>query len=94
MNGRAISALLFSAAVTTACGVHSRTPLVDDAGVITVHCNSSSLRWNACYDTAANLCGQRGYQILSGGEGEMPSVTTNAYEVPVIGESMRIRCNQ
>lgn len=59
-----------------------------------MHCNKSSLRWNTCYEAAANLCGEKGYRIVSDGDGEMPSVTTNANEVPVIGGSLVIRCNQ
>ena len=68
--------------------------MIDDSGAITVHCNSSSLRWNACYEAAADVCGQRGYQIVTGPRNGTPSVTANANEVPVIGDSMVIRCNE
>ena len=87
------STLLLSAIVIAGCSAGAGKPVIDETGAITVHCNTSSLRWNACYEAAANVCGQRGYQIVSGPRGGTPSVTTNANEVPVIGDSMVIRCN-
>jgi hypothetical protein len=59
-----------------------------------VHCDQSSLRWNSCYQTAERVCGEKGYQIVAEDGSAMPTVTTNTYEVPVIGGSMVIRCNQ
>jgi hypothetical protein len=76
------------------CATPSRKHTPDDPDNITVHCNKSTLRWNACYEAAADLCGEKGYQIVSDASGEMPEVSVNSYEVPVIGESMVIRCNQ
>jgi hypothetical protein len=88
------SIILLSAAALAGCDTDAKKHTPEVQGAVTVHCNTSSLRWNACYETAAELCGSKGYQIVGGGDGEMPSVTTNAYEVPVIGEAMVIRCNQ
>ena len=76
------------------CGSSSNDYTRDDSGAFVVHCDQSDLRWNACYDKAARLCGEAGYQIVRGPEGGAPSATTNIYEVPVIGDSMVIRCNQ
>ena len=59
-----------------------------------MHCNKSTLRWDACYEVAASVCGDKGYQIVSEDDSEMPKATTNANEVPIIGGSMVIRCNQ
>lgn len=59
-----------------------------------MHCNQSALRWNACYEKAADLCGEKGYRIVSDDDSAMPAATTNIYEVPVIGDSIVIRCNQ
>ncbi|TFH42813.1 MAG: hypothetical protein E4H01_12935 [Lysobacterales bacterium] len=94
MSQLAFYMTLLSAAALAGCGTPSGKHTADETGAITVRCNNSSLRWNACYETAANLCGQKGYQIVSSDDSGMPSVTTNAYEVPVIGESLVIRCNQ
>ena len=88
------STLLLSAVVIAGCSAGAGKPVIDETGAITVHCNTSSLRWNACYEAAANVCGQRGYQIVHDGEASMPTVTTNAMDVPAIGDSMVIRCNQ
>lgn len=66
----------------------------DESGAFVLHCNQSDLRWNACYDKAARLCGEEGYQIVSGPEGGAPAATTNIHEVPVIGERIVVRCNQ
>ena len=94
MSRYGVSALLLSVVILAGCGAGGEKSIADDTGAITVHCNSSSLRWNACYEAAANVCGQRGYQIVHDGAASMPTVTTNAMEVPVIGDSMVIRCNQ
>jgi hypothetical protein len=82
------------AVVIAGCGAPSNKHTPDDPDHITVHCNKSTLRWNACYEAAANACGEKGYQIVEDASGEMPVITTNIYEVPVIGQSMVIRCNQ
>jgi hypothetical protein len=94
MSQLALYLALLSAAVVAGCGAPSGKYTSDETGAVTVRCNNSSLRWNACYETAANLCGQKGYQIVSSSDNGMPSVTTDAYGVPVIGEPLVIRCNQ
>ena len=76
------------------CGGSSNEYTRDDSGAFVLYCDQSDLRWNACYDKAARLCGENGYQIVSEPEGGTPTATVNIYEVPVIGDSMVIRCNQ
>ena len=75
------------------CGASSEDHARDASGAVVIHCNRSDLRWNACYDKAARLCGEAGYQIVGEPEGGAPTATTNIYEVPVIGGSLVIRCN-
>lgn len=94
MNQSIVYALPLVAAFIVGCSTQPPENTRNDDGSITVHCNKSSLRWNACYQTAATLCMGKGYQIVSEDSSEMPIVTTNANEVPVIGGAMRIRCNQ
>jgi len=94
MNHAIVCMLALLAVAVAGCATPSRKHTPDDPDNITVHCNKSTLRWNACYEAAADLCGEQGYQIVSDGSGEMPEVSVNSYEVPVIGESMVIRCNQ
>ena len=85
---------LASALVLAGCGSASDKHTPDDSGSFTVHCDKSTLRWNSCYEKAARLCGENGYQIVSENDNAMPAATTNIYEVPVIGGSMVIRCNE
>lgn len=94
MTRRPVYAPLLLAAVLVGCGATSSNFAPDGSGNFTVHCNQSSLRWNECYDRAARLCGENGYQIVSEDDSAMPVTTTNIYEVPIIGGSMTIRCNQ
>ncbi len=94
MTCRLAYAPLLLAVVLVGCSSTSDKVDLDDSGNFTVHCNKSALRWNECYDTAASLCGENGYQIISEGDSTMPTATTNIYEVPVIGGSIVIRCNQ
>ena len=92
MNPRIV--YLASALVLAGCGSASDKYTPDGSGSFTVHCDKSSLRWNSCYEKAARLCGENGYQIVSENDNAMPAATTNIYEVPVIGGSMVIRCNE
>jgi hypothetical protein len=78
----------------TGCGGSSKEYTRDESGAFVLYCDQSELRWNACYEKAARLCGENGYQIVSEPDGGAPTATTNIYEVPVIGDSMVIRCNQ
>ena len=94
MTRRPVYAPLLLTAVLVGCGAASSSDTLDGSGSFTVHCNKSSLRWNECYDRAARVCGENGYQIVSEDDSAMPTATTNIYEVPVIGGSMVIRCNQ
>lgn len=80
--------------VLSGCGSSRSQVTRDDTGAFVIHCDQSDLRWNACYDKAARLCGPNGYQIVSGPEGGAPTATTNIYEVPVIGDRIVVRCNQ
>ena len=94
MLPRLVYAPLLLAAVLVGCSATSSNYTPDGSGTFTVHCNQSSLRWNECYDRAARLCGENGYQIVGEDDSAMPVTTTNIYEVPIIGGSMTIRCNQ
>ncbi len=94
MTRRSVCVPLLLAAALVGCSATSSKDTPDDSGSFTVHCNKSSLRWNACYNKAARLCGENGYQIVSEDDSTMPTTTTSIYEVPVIGGSMVIRCNQ
>ena len=93
MTRRPVYAPLLLVTVLLGCGATPSRPGADDSGAFTVHCNQSSLRWNECYDRAARLCGENGYQIVSEDDSAMPVITSNIYEVPIIGGSMTVRCN-
>ena len=80
-------------ALLGACAAPQKTTAPGGANTFTLHCNQSSLRWDACYQKAARVCGERGYQVVSDASGGIPSTTTNVFEVPVIGGEMVIRCN-
>lgn len=80
--------------ILAACSTGAPKYTPDDSGNFTVHCNQSSLRWNACYETAERVCGEKGYQVVSEDSDGVPATTTNIYEVPIIGGSMVIRCNR
>ena len=94
MGHLTIYAPLLLAVVVTGCGASPNKHTPDDPDSIKVYCNKSSLRWNACYEMAANVCGEKGYQIVGEDDGAMPIVTANTNEVPVIGGSLVIRCNK
>jgi hypothetical protein len=93
MSHRVLYALLLLVTVMTGCSAPPDKHTPENTGSVRVHCNKSSLRWDACYEMAANVCGKKGYQIVSDDDGAMPTVTTNTNDVPVIGGSLVIRCN-
>lgn len=86
-------ALFIVFAALGACAAPQDASTPADGKAFTLHCNQSELRWDACYQKAARVCGERGYQIVSDGSGGVPATATNVYEVPVIGGEMVIRCN-
>ena len=94
MSDLSIYGPLLLAVVVTGCGASPNEHSPDDPDSVKVYCNKSSLRWNACYEMAANVCGGKGYQIVGEDDGAMPTVTANTNEVPVIGGSLVIRCNK
>jgi len=81
------------AVVLTACGAPQDAATPDARGAFNLHCNQSELRWNACYQKAARVCGERGYQVVSDERSALPSGATDIFEVPIIGGAMVIRCN-
>ena len=94
MSHHSIFAPLLLTAAIAACGATPNKHTADDPDSIKVHCNKSSLRWDACYDMAANVCGDKGYQIVGEDDSTMPTTTANANEVAVIGGYLVIRCNK
>ena len=94
MNHHGIYAPLIVLATLAGCGATPNKHTPDDPDSIKIHCNQSTLRWDACYDMAANVCGKKGYQIVAEDDSAMPTTTANANEVAVIGGSLVIRCNQ
>lgn len=94
VNPFIVIALLPITGALVACGAPSARHTPADPDRITVHCNKSTLRWNTCYEAAARLCGEKGYQIVNDDDADTLTFTTNANEVPVIGGSMVIRCNK
>lgn len=94
MARNSIYAPLLLAVAIAGCGATPNKHAADDPDTIKLHCNKSSLRWNACYDMAAGVCGEKGYQIVGEDDSAMPTTTANANEVAVIGGSLVIRCNK
>lgn len=76
-----------------ACSASPSQYTRSEPGAFVVRCDQSDLRWNACYDKASRLCGEAGYSIVREPDGGAPDTTVNIHEVPVIGDSMVIRCN-
>ena len=94
MAHNSIYAPLLLAVAIAGCGATPNKHTADDPDTIKLHCNKSSLRWNACYEMAAGVCGEKGYQIVGEDDSAMPTVTANSNEVAVIGGSLVIRCNK
>lgn len=61
-----------------------------------INCSGSALNWGMCYEKAGQLCGAKGYTVLSqtGDQGNT-LVTANQYGLyatPVVNRSMIVQC--
>ncbi|MNT24465.1 hypothetical protein D3C72_1599390 [compost metagenome] len=64
--------ILLSAATLalSACATSSKTFGPDGQEAYSIGCSGGALSWGACYEKAGELCGAKGYNILSrNGEG-------------------------
>lgn len=59
----------------TSCASTSETYSSDGSKAHTINCSGTARNWGMCYETAGNICGANGYEVLS--KDENPSSAIN-----------------
>jgi hypothetical protein len=79
------------------CATNTETHLPDGGKGHSITCSGTALTWGACYEKAGAICGDKGYDILSGGSEQGAIVTGSQYAVvggSTINRNMLIRCKR
>ncbi|TRX75057.1 hypothetical protein [Pseudomonas mangiferae] len=63
------SALLCLALLMTGCASVTDTTLPNGRAAVDIDCSGQALKWDTCYEKAAEVCPTRGYRVL-GTKGE------------------------
>lgn len=77
------------------CATSSKTYAPDGTEAFSINCSGAGGNWGMCYEKAGDLCGTKGYEILSkdGDDGLTIAAGQNAlYGGSVINRSLLIRC--
>lgn len=79
----------------TGCTLASKTYGPDGREAYTINCSGTLMNWGMCYEKAGDLCGSRGYDVLSqnGEDGVIYTATqSNAVGGSTGRRSMLISC--
>lgn len=89
--------LTVSALVLCGCATSSQTYAPDGSVGYSLNCSGLALTWGACLEKAGNICGTKGYNIISasGDRGAIANINdTNAFAGTTISRSMLISCKK
>lgn len=87
MRSMAVLAVL----VMMGCATSRETYTSDGSKGYSIGCSGSMVSWGACYEKAGELCGSKGYDVLSGGS-DQGVVATNIFASSTHNRSMIVRC--
>lgn len=87
------------ALLLTGCATSTKTYAPDGREAYTIECSGMASSWGTCQAKAGDLCGSRGYDLLSVGsdKGAMANVDANtgyAFAGNSISRSMYIACKK
>ena len=77
------------------CATSSPTFLPSGDKGFSLDCSGSARTWNMCYEKAGELCGSKGYKVITGGSEQGVVVAGNANGVfggSTMNRSMLIQC--
>ena len=91
-----IFVVLLTILIVGGCATASRTYLPSGAEGHSITCSGSVLTWGHCYEKAGELCGQRGYEVItqSGEQGAVAAAGQfGAFGGSTFIRNMLIKCN-
>ncbi len=91
----AFSLAVLSSFALSGCATASQTYLPDGRAGYTVECSGAANSWGKCYEKAGQICGTKGYNIISqtGDKGNMVSGNQfGVYGGSVITRDLLIAC--
>jgi hypothetical protein len=77
------------------CATASKTYLPSGEEGYSVTCSGTALTWGNCYQKAGELCGSRGYDVISRSDDQGAAVVANQYGLyggSTIQRNMLIKC--
>lgn len=57
--------LITAALVISGCTTASKTYAPDGREAYSINCSGKALTWGMCFEKAGNLCGSRGYDVMT-----------------------------
>ena len=88
--------VLFAMSLLAGCATVSQTYLPSGEKGYSITCSGSALTWGHCYEKAGDLCGAKGYTVVTKSD-EQGSVVgggqTGFYGGSTFQRNMLIRCN-
>ncbi len=81
----------------TGCATADKTYTPDGRVGYTVECNGMVLSWGSCYEKAGDICGARGYDVISKTGNSAATLSSNQYGTyggSAIYRSMLIACKK
>ncbi len=88
--------LLFCCLILLQCATSKQIYTPSGEKGYSINCSGTALTWGHCYEKASELCGSRGYKIITTSKDQGAMVTGTQYGLfggSVIQRSMIIKCN-
>ena len=95
MKIKRIFVILIASMFLQGCATSSKTYTADGRVGHSINCSGTALNWGMCEQKAGELCGTRGYSILSktGDSGFIATMgSSSAFSGSTISRSMLIAC--
>ena len=92
-----LQSIVFAALILSGCATSSQTYTPDGRIGYSLNCSGLALNWGMCLEKAGNICGTKGYEIISasGDRGAIVNINdTNAFGGTTINRSMLVACKK
>ena len=97
MTMRNLSVALSMVAFLSGCATASKTYAPDGSEGYSITCSGSALNWGMCYEKAGDICGTRGYVVLSRSGDQGTVVSGNQFGLyggSVTNRNILIKCKE
>jgi hypothetical protein len=90
-------ALFAVAALIAGCATQKTTHLPDGSVGHSINCSGQALNWGMCYEKAGEICGKKGYEVVSKEGDATPTATVNQYggfSGAMVNRSLLVKCKE